>query len=454
MTGEPGNGIALVPRVDMVQEPPELPDRTPDAWPAEEPPQAAGPLPDWAKPLDALGTVLVPPSKRITRVRPEVPAVAEPEPGPEAAPVPRPDATTELRAPAVAAATATAAAAPATKAQTDPQTHPQTDPQTTPETAPQTAPESAAEPAPAAALGYPRPTELSDERLLRKQRQRLPRKRRLRMQPGGKQQREEQLKVIRTPLRSCYRVAVVSLKGGVGKTSTTLGLGATLATERSDRVIAIDANPDAGTLGRRVPQETGATIRDLVTALPGLSTYMDIRAFTSQTSCGLEVLANDVDPAISATFDDHDYRQVMKLLSTQYPVVLTDSGTGLMHSAMRGVLDLADQLVLATTPSVDGANSASTTLDWLVAHGYGGLVQRSVTVVNSVRETGRLIRVEDLIAHFETRCRGVVEIPFDEHLAAGGEFDLDKLRPRTRRAYFDLTALVAEDLGRTQQVPG
>ncbi|MEK8172751.1 AAA family ATPase [Streptomyces sp. M19] len=56
---------------------------------------------------------------------------------------------------------------------------------------------------------------------------------------------------------SCYRIAVISLKGGVGKTTTTTALGATLATERQDKVIAIDANPDAGTLGRRVRRETG-----------------------------------------------------------------------------------------------------------------------------------------------------------------------------------------------------
>lgn len=45
---------------------------------------------------------------------------------------------------------------------------------------------------------------------------------------------------------SCYRIAVISLKGGVGKTTTTTALGSTLATERQDKILAIDANPDAG----------------------------------------------------------------------------------------------------------------------------------------------------------------------------------------------------------------
>ncbi|NYS18280.1 MinD/ParA family protein [Streptomyces sp. SJ1-7] len=246
----------------------------------------------------------------------------------------------------------------------------------------------------------------------------------------------------------------MSLKGGVGKTTTTTALGSTLATERQDKILAIDANPDAGTLGRRVRRETGATIRDLVQAIPYLNSYMDIRRFTSQAPSGLEIIANDVDPAVSTAFNDEDYRRAIDVLGKQYPIILTDSGTGLLYSAMRGVLDLADQLIIISTPSVDGASSASTTLDWLSAHGYADLVRRSLTVISGVRETGKMIKVDDIVQHFETRCRGVVVVPFDEHLAAGAEVDLDMMRPKTREAYFNLSALVAEDFARAQQQQG
>ncbi|MFF2354534.1 MinD/ParA family protein, partial [Kitasatospora sp. NPDC058115] len=304
-----------------------------------------------------------------------------------------------------------------------------------------------------APLGYTAAVELSSDRLLRsqpKQQRQQPR-----FQFGGKAaaaEKARKLEIIRTPVLSCYRIAVISLKGGVGKTTTTTALGATLASERQDKVIAIDANPDAGTLGRRVKRQTGATIRDLVTAIPHLRSYMDIRQFTSQDlHSGLEILANDVDPAVSTTFNDSDYRQVIDVLGRQYPIILTDSGTGLLYSAMRGVLDLADQLIIVSTPSVDGASSASTTLDWLSAHGYADLVQRSITVVSGVRETAKMIKVEDIVAHFQTRCRGVVVVPFDESLAAGAEVNLDMMRPKVREAYFDLATLVGEDIVRAQQ---
>ncbi|KUO14593.1 MinD/ParA family ATP-binding protein, partial [Streptomyces dysideae] len=309
--------------------------------------------------------------------------------------------------------------------------------------------------APGTPLGYNAAVELSSDRLLRNQ----PKARKNNQGPsrfklGAKKEeaeRQRKLGLIRTPVMSCYRIAVISLKGGVGKTTTTMSLGATLATERQDKILAIDANPDAGTLGRRVRRETGATIRDLVQALPQLHSYMDIRRFTSQAPSGLEIIANDVDPAVSTTFNDADYRSALDMLGRQYPIILTDSGTGLLYSAMRGVLDLADQLIIISTPSVDGASSASTTLDWLSANGFADLVQRSVTVISGVRETGKMIKVEDIVAHFETRCRAVVVIPFDEHLAAGAEVDLDMMRPKTREAYFDLAAIVAEDFARTQQ---
>ncbi|MEU6883546.1 SCO5717 family growth-regulating ATPase [Streptomyces sp. NPDC046712] len=314
---------------------------------------------------------------------------------------------------------------------------------------------------PGAPLGYNAAVELSSDRLLRNNKQKAKSSRNpgasARFKIGGKKEeaeRQRKLDLIRTPVLSCYRIAVISLKGGVGKTTTTTALGATLATERQDKILAIDANPDAGTLGRRVRRETGATIRDLVQAIPYLNSYMDIRRFTSQAPSGLEIIANDVDPAVSTTFNDEDYRRAIDVLGKQYPIILTDSGTGLLYSAMRGVLDLADQLIIISTPSVDGASSASTTLDWLSAHGYAELVQRSITVISGVRETGKMIKVDDIVQHFQTRCRGVVVVPFDEHLSAGAEVDLDMMRPKTREAYFNLSAMVAEDFVRAQQAQG
>jgi MinD-like ATPase involved in chromosome partitioning or flagellar assembly len=266
--------------------------------------------------------------------------------------------------------------------------------------------------------------------------------------PGkAESRRAELLEHVRTPLLGCHRIAVISLKGGVGKTTTTTALGATLAHNRGDRVIAVDANPDAGTLGRRVRRETGATIRDMLQALPSLQSYVDMRRFTSQASSRLEVLANDVDPAVTNTFNDEDYRRIIAALERQYSIILTDSGTGLLYSAMRGVLQLADQLIVVSTPSVDGGNSASTTLDWLIAQGYQDLVSRAITVISGVRPSSREFDLDQLITHFQARCRAVLTIPFDPHLGTGAEIELEQLRPATADAYLELASYVALAFG-------
>ena len=245
-----------------------------------------------------------------------------------------------------------------------------------------------------------------------------------------------------------HRVAVMSLKGGVGKTTTTVGLGATLASLRGDRVIAVDANPDRGTLSDKVRLETRATVRDLVNEREQIRRYADVRAYTSQSSSRLEVLASDQDPAVSEAFSEQDYRTVTQVLEHYYSICLTDCGTGLLHSAMAGVLSLADQLVLVSSPSVDGARSASATLDWLQAHGYGDLVLGGVVVLSMVRSRSKSsVDLDRLQEHFEARCRSVVRIPYDAHLEEGAEVELDQLASSTRDAYLQLAATVGDGFG-------
>ncbi|MCO6007431.1 AAA family ATPase [Actinoallomurus purpureus] len=258
--------------------------------------------------------------------------------------------------------------------------------------------------------------------------------------------RRELLARARTPVAGGHhRVAVMSLKGGVGKTTTTVGLGATLASLRGDRVIAVDANPDRGTLSDKVRLETATTVRDLLNEHEQIQRYADVRAYTSQASSRLEVLASDRDPAVSEAFSEQDYRTVSHVLEHFYSICLTDCGTGLLHSAMAGVLGLANQLVLVSSPSVDGARSASATLDWLEAHHYGELVRNGVVVLSMVRSRSRsTVDLDRLQGHFESRCRAVVRIPYDPHLEEGAEVELEQLSAATQDAYLVLAATVGD----------
>ncbi|MCX0269528.1 MinD/ParA family protein, partial [Nocardia zapadnayensis] len=255
---------------------------------------------------------------------------------------------------------------------------------------------------------------------------------------------------IRQPVRGDYRIAVLSLKGGVGKTTTTIGLGSTFASIRGDRVIAVDANPDFGTLSQRVPLQTRSTVRDLLLD-PAIERYSDVRRHTSQATSRLEVLASERDPAASEAFNEDEYRAVARILQRFYNIILTDCGTGLMHSAMAGVLQLAHSLVLISPTAIDGAQSASATLDWLSLHGYHHLVQNAVVVINSPRDGTPNIDVQQLRQYFLSRCRAVHMIPFDPHMSEGAEIDLPRLKKETKRAYVELAATVADDFTQSYQ---
>ena len=258
--------------------------------------------------------------------------------------------------------------------------------------------------------------------------------------------RRDLINRVRTPVAGGHhRVAVMSLKGGVGKTTAAVGLGSTLASLRGDRVIAVDGNPDRGTLSDKVRLETSATIRDLLNERAQVSRYADVRAFTSQSSSRLEILASDRDPGVSVAFSADDYRAVARVLEHYYSICITDCGTGLLHSAMAGILELADQIVLVSSPSVDGARSASATLDWLEAHEYGDLVKNGVVVLSTIRPRSKSsVDLDRLEQHFVSRCRAVIRIPYDPHLEEGAEVELEMLNSDTADAYLSLAATVGD----------
>src|SRR5205807_911959 len=143
--------------------------------------------------------------------------------------------------------------------------------------------------------------------------------------------RRELIQRVRTPVAGGHhRVAVMSLEGGVGKTTTTGSLGSMLASLRGDRVIAVDANPDRGTLSDKVRLETPATVRDLLNERGQIRRYADARAFTSQAPSRLEVLASDRDPGVSVAFGAEDYCVAARVLEHYYSICITDCGTGLL----------------------------------------------------------------------------------------------------------------------------
>lgn len=241
-------------------------------------------------------------------------------------------------------------------------------------------------------------------------------------------------------------VPVLTRKGGVGKTTVTALLGMALAAVREDRIIAIDANPDRGTLSERITKQTRATVRDVVNRAASIQGFTDFSTLVSRDATRLDVLASDTDPMLSEAFDENDYNVVADLAARYYSIVLTDCGTGIVHSVMRATLQRADSIVIVSGGSVDEARLASETLTWLEANGYGELVRNAIVAINAGTQATNLVKLDEIEAHFASRVRAIVRIPYDEQLAAGSAINWDALHSTTRYYARQLAAIVMDGM--------
>jgi MinD-like ATPase involved in chromosome partitioning or flagellar assembly len=241
-------------------------------------------------------------------------------------------------------------------------------------------------------------------------------------------------------------VPVLSRKGGVGKTTITALLGMALADLREDRIIAIDANPDRGTLAERVDKQTRATVRDMVTRASTIRTFSEFQTLVSRDHTRLDILASDTDPLVSEAFEEDDYNIVADLSERFYSIVVTDCGTGIVHSVMRATLQRADSVVIVSGGSVDEARLASETLTWLESNGYPELVKNAIVALNTATQGTNLVKLEEIEAHFKSRVRDIVRIPYDPTLATGSVIHYSQLQPITRAASRELAALVIDGL--------
>lgn len=264
-----------------------------------------------------------------------------------------------------------------------------------------------------------------------------------------------------------YSIAVLSIKGGSAKTTTTIALGNAFAEVRGDGVIAVDVNPDCGNLADRINRRTDSSVRDLL-ADPQVLGRRDISRHTNESPARLEVLASPLDPAVSESFSAADYSRVYQILREHYAVILSDNGTGVKHDALDAVLASASTVVVPMAAKVDSADAATKTLDWLynsplidpetgerrTDHSgrdifpYRHLVSTAVVVVSHQRPGRPEIDMRSCREHFANRVRAVVEIPFDPHLSEGALIDPARLSKKTREAWRALAGVVADDFGR------
>jgi len=268
--------------------------------------------------------------------------------------------------------------------------------------------------------------------------------------PGTKQRQEDELgRRISRQLQGSYNTAVLSLKGGIGKTSTTVGVGLTLAEFRGDAPCAIDANPDSGDLVERAlgegiyQQASPRTITDLLKNIESIDSLTALARYMHHAG-RLHLIAGEQDPEVSDSLTAAEYLRIRRLISSYYSVALTDCGTGVTHNAMSGILQSADNLVIAAGYAVSGAKRARSTLQWLAHHGYEDLARDAIVVITDKDEVSSRVDKDAIEEHLSGICRELIAVPHDRGVADGDLVTLDVLKPETRRAYKEIAAAIVD----------
>ena len=181
--------------------------------------------------------------------------------------------------------------------------------------------------------------------------------------------------------------------------------------------------------------------------------YNDIRAYTSMNGANLEVLSSEEYSGARREFNDEDWKGADGIVSRYYNLVLADCGAGLFQPAARGVLSTVSGLVIVASASIDGARQAAVTMDWLRQNGYQDLLGRSCVVINHVVPGKPNIDVDDLVQQFERHVPPgrVIVLPWDKHIAAGTEIQLDLLGKAFRRRIVELAAALSDDFDRLER---
>lgn len=157
--------------------------------------------------------------------------------------------------------------------------------------------------------------------------------------------REKVLKKHQNSLRNCKTIAVLSGKGGVGKSNLSLNLSLAL-TKQQQRVLLFDMDIGMGNIDILIGQTASYTMVDL------LEKKLSIQQIIKKGPEDLAYVAGGT--GISSVFewspsDLAHLIQELGSLTNQYDYMIFDMGAGMSESVLK-FLKAVDEMIVVTTP--------------------------------------------------------------------------------------------------------
>ncbi|MFH1455797.1 MAG: AAA family ATPase [archaeon] len=136
-------------------------------------------------------------------------------------------------------------------------------------------------------------------------------------------------------------IGVISIKGGVGKTSTVVALGAVLTHDFGQKVLLVDANFSAPNLGIHLGiVKPDVTIHDVIN---GKAKIQD----AIYEYDGIHVLPARVPPTKINKMNNFSAK--LETLKPFYDIILIDSSPS-MHEELLAAMTASDEILVVTTP--------------------------------------------------------------------------------------------------------
>jgi MinD-like ATPase involved in chromosome partitioning or flagellar assembly len=263
------------------------------------------------------------------------------------------------------------------------------------------------------------------------------------MSPGEREEAQLESSLRRLPgVSRTNIVATLSPKGGCGKTTSTFLAGNVLASHLRLRALAVDLNPDFGTLADLAPDRARApmSLVELLRDKDGIGSPGELRPYVSRLPSGLHLLAAPPDPAVMAQMTPELYGELLAFLRRFYEVILLDLGTGVTAPIATFAVEHADQVVVVTTPEWITNTKVQIALSHL-------RLENATLVLNKVEGTAGLAATERQFSHQRLSQR--VAVPADLQLKTmldSGTFSLSGLERSTRVPIKKLGLAVASQL--------